>query len=226
MSMPVPVLPPPLREGDRLTREEFMRRWEAMPDLFWAELIDGIVHMPSPISIIHCAFHARTCAWLGNYVAATRGCDLFSGGTWLMSGDSAPQPDLALCIMPKHGGQSREEGIYAAGAPELVVEVSHTTSARDKGVKLRLYERCGVCEYLMVMPGKRQIAWSELVDGNYREIEAGVDGLLRSRVFPGLWLDPAALWNNDYKGLAAAVHHGAATAEHAEFVRKLAEREC
>ena len=46
MSRSAPVLLPPLREGDRLTREEFLRRWEAMPDLKWAELIDGIVYMP------------------------------------------------------------------------------------------------------------------------------------------------------------------------------------
>jgi Uma2 family endonuclease len=219
MSMSVPVLTPPLREGDRLTREEFLRRWEAMPDLYWAELIDGIVHMPSPVSRIHGGFHGRISGWLSFYAVATRGCELLSASTWLMSENSAPQPDLALCILPEQGGQSRDEGVYAAGAPELIVEVSHTTSARDTGVKLRLYERSGVREYLIVQPGKRRITWNELVDGKYREIEPSADGLLRSRVFPGLWLDPVALWNNDLPGLAAAVQRGTATAEHADFQR-------
>ena len=49
MPMAAPVLLPPLHDGDRLTSDEFIRRWEAMPDLKHAELIDGIVQMPSPV---------------------------------------------------------------------------------------------------------------------------------------------------------------------------------
>ena len=221
MSMPASVLTPPLRDGDHLTREEFMRRWEAMPDLKRAELIDGIVHMASPLSKIHGNFHTLMGFWLGSYLTATRGCSAPTDATWLMSEDSAPQPDLALCINPERGGQSRDEGKYAAGAPELIVEISHTTSARDAGIKLRLYERCGVREYVIVRPEKKQVIWRELVDGKYREIEPSADGILRSRVFPGLWLDQTALWNRDYAGLAAVVQQGMATAEHAEFLRKL-----
>ena len=221
MPMSVPVLLPPLREGERLSREEFLRRWEAMPDLKFAELIDGIVHMPSPLSDIHGDFHIRVSLWLGHYVMATPGCALRSSGTWLMSKQDVPQPDLALRILAEHGGQSRLEGDYPAGAPELIVEVSHTTSLRDSGVKLRLYERSGVREYLIVRPKKRQVIWRELIEGEYREMVAGKDGILRSRVFPGLWLGPAALWNGDFAGLAAVVQLGTATAGHAEFLRKL-----
>ena len=210
MPMAAPVLLPPLRDGDHLTRDEFMRRWEAMPNLKWAELIDGVVHMPSPISKIHGDFHIRMSGWLVFYVTARPQCQLLSAGTWLMSPNSAPQPDLALCLRPEHGGQSRDEGAYAAGAPELIVEVSHTTSTKDTGVKLRLYERSGVREYLIVRPSKRQLTWLELVDGKYQEIAPDEDGLLRSLVFPGLWLDPMALWNCDFPGLAAAVQRGVA----------------
>ena len=137
MSMPASVLTPPLRDGERLTREEFLRRWDAMPDLKRAELIDGIVHMPSPVSDIHCDFHFRLNTWLGCYVTGTPGCAGGSNGTWLMSKENVPQPDLALKIRAEHGGQSRLEGEYPAGAPELIVEVSHTTSHRDSGTKLR-----------------------------------------------------------------------------------------
>ena len=224
MPMSAPALLPPLRDGDQLTREEFLRRWEAMPDLKQAELIDGIVYMPSPVSIDHRDFHFRMSGWLFTYVTATPGCGGGATGTWLLSETSAPQPDLDLCIQPERGGQSRVEGNYPAGAPELIVEISHTTIARDSGVKLRLYERSGVREYLIISPAKRRIAWRELVDGKYREIEPGTDGWLRSRVFPGLWMDPDALWNNDFPGLAAAVQKGAATAEHAQFVQLLAGR--
>ena len=222
MSMPIQVLTPPLSEGEQLTRDEFMRRWEAMPDLKFAELIDGIVHMPSPLSDIHSDFHARMCVWLGQYVTFTPACAVRTNCTWLMSDKSVPQPDLALKIFPDHGGQSWLEGEYAAGAPELIVEISHTTGARDSGVKQRLYERSGVLEYLIVRPKKRQIVWNELVEGKYREIQPGADGLLRSRFFPGLWLNSDAFWNCDYAALSAAIQQGAATPEHAEFVRKLA----
>ena len=168
MSMSAPVLTPPLREGDRLTREEFLRRWEAMPDLRRAELIDGIVLMPSPISKPHRDFQLSLSFWLGTYEEATPGCEAGATGTWLMSTESAPQPDLDMCILPERGGQSRVEGEYPAGAPELIVEVSHTTSARDAGVKLRLYARSGVREYLIVRPKKQQVIWRELIEDRSR----------------------------------------------------------
>ena len=208
--MAAPNLPPPLRDGDRLTRDEFLRRWEEMPDLKRAELIDGVVYRPSPVSDSHDDFHTRMSSWLTFYTLSTPSCRQGITGTWLMSADSAPQPDLTLRIRPERGGQSRMEGKYAAGAPELIVEISHTTAAKDKGVKLRLYERSGVREYITVMPHEQEIVWRELVNGSYREIALDADGLFRSRVFPGLWLDPAALWAGDLAGLAAVVQRGVA----------------
>ena len=224
MSMPASVLTPPLREGERLSREEFMLRWEAMPDLKFAELIDGIVHMPSPLSDHHGDFHARLTGWLLAYADATPGCVARSCGTWLMSKDSVPQPDLALRILAERGGQSQMEGEYPAGAPELIVEISHTTSARDLGIKLRLYERSGVREYLVVRSKKKQVIWHELMEGKYGEMAAGADGILRSRVFPGLWLDESALWKQDIARLAAVAQQGLASPEHAAFLRKLAQK--
>ena len=223
MSMPAQVLPPPLREGDRLSREEFMRRWDAMPDLKRAELIDGIVHMASPVSAVHGANHADLSAWLWHYAKSATGCRVYLSTTWLMSSDNAPQPDLALRILPEYGGQSRYEGEYPVGAPELTIEVSYTTAARDAGDKLRLYERIGVREYMIALPAKRQVVWRELVGGKFREIPQDADGWLRSRVFPGLWLDPAALWRGDFSVLTA-LQSGIETDEHRAFARELALR--
>jgi Uma2 family endonuclease len=222
MSMAAPISPPPLRNGERLSREAFIRRWEAMPDLKRAELIDGIVYMPSPVSEIHGDYHSRMSAWLVFYVTATPGCALRPVATWLMRRSSAPQPDLSLKILPEYGGQSTIEGKYPAGAPELVVEVSHTTTAMDAGAKLRLYERSGVREYLIIRPAKQKMTWHALMDGKYRNVEPDADGLFRSRVFPGLWLNPLELWNGDFPALSATVQQGTSTPEHAAFVRKLA----
>ena len=44
---PKQVRIPPLENGDRLTVAEFERRYEAMPELKKAELINGVVHIPS-----------------------------------------------------------------------------------------------------------------------------------------------------------------------------------
>ena len=64
MPLAAPVSPPPLFEGDCLTSDEFLCRWEAMPDLKHAELIDGIVYTPSPVSRDHGQFEYVLTAWL------------------------------------------------------------------------------------------------------------------------------------------------------------------
>lgn len=223
MSTATRLLPPPLREGDRLTRDEFLRRWEAMPDLKFAELIDGVVYMASPLTIAHGEIDALITIWLGHYAAYTLGCRVGNNLTWLMEQD-APQPDIALRIAPEYQGQSRVEGKYAAGAPELIVEVSASSSSRDLGSKLRLYQRAGVREYITVLVNKREILWRELVEGSYRRIEPDADGLFRSRVLPGLWLDPAAVWGDDLAGLLERLGRGIQSPEHMDFVRLLAGR--
>lgn len=201
---------PPLRDGDRLTRDEFMRRWEAMPDLHRAELIDGVVHLPSPVSNTHDRHSSHLIYWLGHYTLLAPGCEFGGNGTWFMLGNNAPQPDAALWIPESRGGRVRVVNDYPVGAPELIIEISKTTSARDRGSKLAMYRRSGVSEYVTVHPKRRKIVWRQLVNGRYHELPADEDGWFRSRIFPGLWLDPEALWKRDLAGLANAVRKGVA----------------
>jgi Uma2 family endonuclease len=215
------ALPPLLHEGDRLDSREFLRRWEAMPGLKQAELIDGIVYMPSPVGLFHAEAENVMNAWLWLYKDATPGCGAGGEATWKMGPDEVPQPDLFLRILPECGGQSSDAGGYCSGAPELVVEISGASFSRDLGVKLELYRRAGVREYLSVLLNPRQIIWRELSRGRYREIKPEEDGLLRSRVFPGLWLDPDAVFSAR-KSIRKAVERGIASTEHAAFVRRLA----
>jgi Uma2 family endonuclease len=222
MSMSAPVSPPPLRDGDRLTSDEFMRRWEAMPDLKHAELLDGIVYMPSPVSLPHADFHSPLAMWLSVYSAHTPGCRSGIQGTWIMGERDVPQPDLALRILPEFGGQSRVEGKYPVGAPELIVEVAFSSRARDLGVKLKLYERLSVREYLVAVVSRSKFIWHERTPGGFDVRDPDADGILRSRYFPGLWLDTAALWRLDQLRVLDTVQQGLATPEHAEFVARLA----
>ena len=187
------ALPPLLHEGDRLDGQEFLHRWEAMPELKRAELIDGVVFMASPVALDHSTTHHDVNTWIGLYRGATPGCQAGTDGTWVMGPKDMPQPDIFLRILPAFGGQSTDAGKYAAGAPELIVEVSGSSLSRDLGIKLDLYRRAGVREYLTVQLQPRAVIWRQLARGRYREIPADEDGVLRSRIFPGLWLNAQAL---------------------------------
>ena len=220
MSTAAAILPPILREGDRLNAGEFLSRWEAMPELKRAELIDGIVFMPSPVSDLHSELSHLMDGWIWLYRDRTPGCKAGADGTWRMGENDIPQPDLALRVLPEYGGQSSYDGKYPVGAPELIGEISGSSSSRDLGIKLDLYRRAGVREYFTVLMKPRQVIWRQLMRGRYREIAAGEDGLLRSVVFPGLWLNPVALWDSKLS-LRTAVEQGIGSPEHAAFVKRL-----
>jgi Uma2 family endonuclease len=221
--MAAAVTPPLLREGDRLTREEFLRRWELLPDLKHAQLLEGIVYLASPISTRHGSYHYDFIGWLGYYTARIPAFQGAADGTTLMEQD-APQPDIALRILPAFGGQSGDEGPYLAGAPELIVEVAASSRAKDLGPKSRLYLRAGVREYLTALVEESRVIWREFHEGKWREISADADGILRSRLFPGLWLDEPAMWRRDRARVLDVLQQGMATAEYAEFAQSLAAR--
>ncbi len=215
---------PVLIVGDKLTRSEFMRRWDAMPDLKRAELIGGIVYMPSPLSRKHGDFDCDVGAWLWMYSASTPGCQAGGNATWLMGDEDAPQPDSDLRILPEYGGQSRMEGEYSAGAPELLTEVCLSRTSYDLNQKYDLYEKAGVQEYIAVLLREREVRWHRLVSGKFQVMPADKDGILRSVVFPGLWLDPAALLAGDKQRVMAVLQQGVASPEHAAFVAELSRR--
>ncbi len=214
---------PPLRAGQRLTVKEFLRRWEAMPEVKFAELIDGVVYMPSPLTSDHGRTDIRIATWLGTYIAFTPGCDAGIQATWLML-QSAPQPDSYLWVLAEYGGQSRIEGNYHIGAPELAAEICLSSEAYDLGVKKDLYQRAGVREYVAILVEEEQIRWHRLVKGQYQLCRPTQQGIFRSRVFPGLWLDSAAVWQGDMARLLQTLRRGLESAEHAAFVKKLASR--
>jgi Uma2 family endonuclease len=191
-----------------------------MPQVKFAELIDGIVYMPSPVTGKHGRAESRIVTWLGTYVASTPVCDTGSQSTWLMLA-SAPQPDSYLWIRPEYGGQSRMEGEYHAGAPELAAEICRTSAAYDLGVKKGLYQSAGVREYVAVLVQEQEVRWHRLVGGAYQLCRPTSKGVFRSRSFPGLWLDATALWNYDMAGLLQTLQRGLQSAAHAAFVKKL-----
>jgi len=215
---------PPLVAGDRLTREEFHRRYMAMPDVNKAELIEGVVYVPSPVSLEgHCAPHADLISWLGQYRAHTVGVQAGDNGTLRLDLDNEPQPDAFLRIRPEFGGRSQTVDDYVEGAPELIGEVAASSASYDLHDKLNAYRRNGVKEYIVWRVWDQAIDWFELRSGRYEPLTLNADGLYQSEVFPGLWLDAAALIRGDLARVLAVVQQGLATPEHAEFVKRLAQ---
>jgi Uma2 family endonuclease len=228
MSIPTTTrpAPPPLKDGDRLTREEFERRYDTMPEVKKAELIEGVVHMPSPVrQVQHGGPHFDLVGWLALYRASTPGVEGGDNCSIRLGEDSMPQSDVALFLLPSHGGQARltPDG-YIEGGPELIIEVSATSDRLDRGAKLRLYRDSGVREYLVWLAPQGRAEWHTLEGGEYAALPPSADGLLRSRVFPGLWLDAEALARRDLARVLAVQQAGLASPEHAAFVAELARR--
>jgi Uma2 family endonuclease len=214
---------PLLVDGQRLRQAEFMRRYELTPPGFKAELIGGIVHVASPLGIAHGQSSMDVNTWLGVYYAHTPGTDGLKSATTLMADLSVPQPDVQLRILPEYGGQSRNDGDYIGGAPELVVEVAQSGQPIELGAKRDDYERAGVREYIVVALEPGEVYWHVRRDDKLVRINPDADGIYRSTIFPGLWLDPAALLRKDLAGVIAVLEQGLATPEHAAFVADLAD---
>jgi Uma2 family endonuclease len=214
---------PPLVAGDKLTRDEFLRRWEAMPDLKCAELIGGIVYMPSPLCLEHGDNDAWVTGWLAYYAIHTPGCQPAVNATWLMHQDAA-QPDTCLRILPDYGGQSRVQGRYAAGAPEFLAEMCLSSTSYDLHQKLELYRSAGVQEYLAVLLREQEVRWHVRAGDVFEAIPLPTDGVYKSRVFPGLWLHAEALLANDMVRVMATLNLGLQCPEHAEFVKQLQQK--
>ena len=215
---------PPLKHGDRLTREEFERRYEAMPHLKKAELIEGIVYMPSPVRIdLHGRPHAQIMAWLGAYWIATPGVDLADNSTVYLDSNNEPQPDALLRIESAQGGRSRiiNKG-YVEGPPELIVEVAGTSADYDLQDKLEVYQRCSVQEYIVWQTQEGRLDWFQLVNGKYVTFTPNAEGVIESQIFPGLRLAVPALLAGDRVKVSSELQIGLQTTAHAAFVERLA----
>jgi hypothetical protein len=214
---------PPLVAGDKLSRAEFLRRWEAHPEIKNAELIGGTVFMASPVSVDHGDMDGDVGGWLAYYRAHTPGTACGHNVTAFLLNDAA-QADLHLRILAEYGGGSWVEDKYLHGIPELLAEICRSSASYDLHSKLDLYQAARVPEYVAILLDERQIRWHILVEGKYQQLAADADGLLRSKVFPGLWLDGQALLGGNMAVVLARLQDGLNSSEHQAFVVKLVQR--
>jgi Uma2 family endonuclease len=150
---------------------------------------------------------------------------LIDNPTVRLDADNEPQPDACLRIEETAGGQSRiTEDDYLEGAPELIVEIAASSASYDLHDKLQVYRRNGVQEYLVWRVLDQAFDWFVLQDGSYVSLPIAADGILRSRVFPGLWLAVDALLAGNLVQVVATLQLGLASSEHSAFCQSLATK--
>ena len=218
-----PAVTLPMYSGDRLTQQEFHRRYEQYPDNFKFELIGGVVYMASPTGFPHGNYDGIVGMLLGVYATETEGTDFANNATVILANDSEPQPDHVLFVRPEFGGRtSLKKEKFLAGPPELVAEIAHSSVSIDLHGKKDDYRRAGVLEYIVVCVAEKQVRWFDLtVD---QELKFDEDRVVRSRVFPGLWIDSDALIQRDTKRLLNILQQCIATQQHQDFVKGLKSR--
>lgn len=198
-AFPQPDQPLPLEPVDHLTRAEFERRYNAMPEVKKAELIEGVVYMSSPVRYkSHGKPHSEIHGWLFNYVITRTGVELADNVTLRLDQDNDSQPDLILRINEALGGRSRfTEDDYLEGSPELIVEIASSSASYDLREKMNVYRRNGVQEYIVWRVYDSEIDWFSLQEEQYVRLESNKNGVIESRIFSGLRLNVAAMLNGD-----------------------------
>ncbi|OUC13873.1 MAG: hypothetical protein B0A82_14685 [Alkalinema sp. CACIAM 70d] len=217
------ITTPPLENGDHLSLSEFEQRYQAMAQHCKAELIEGIVFMASPVRARnHGRPHAAVMGWLFSYWQATPGIELLDNPTVRLDPANEPQPDACLRIETIVGGRSRiTEDDYVEGAPELVVEIAASSASYDLHSKKQVYCRNGVQEYLVWRVLDQALDWFVLSNGDYVPLLADADGILRSQIFPGLWLAETDLLSGNLARVVSVLQLGLNSSEYQAFQQSL-----
>jgi Uma2 family endonuclease len=161
--------------------------------------------------------------WLGMYAIYTPGCVIYNNTSTLLL-DDVPQPDVQLRLSPEVGGEAPDKEGFASGPPGLAAEICLSRSSYDLHQKFDLYQAAGVPEYLALLMHEKEVRWHRLIEGAYQRMTTPQDGILRSVVFPGLWLDVQALLSADGANVLGVLQQGLQSPEHAAFVVELARR--
>jgi Uma2 family endonuclease len=159
------------------------------------ELIGGdLLVNPAPRRI-HQEIAGNVYALLRNFLhAAQRGRAYMHPVDVYVGRNDVVQPDL-IAIRRERSHIYRPEGVVVE-PPDIVVEIISPSSQRtDRVGKMALYARFGVPEYWIVDPEERVIVVNALVGDSYVTIEPEDDGTVFSRAFPGLRVDPAAVFS-------------------------------
>ncbi len=177
--------------AERMTAAEFFRR---APEDRKAELIDGVMIMPSPPSDMH----ERLVGFLFTLLrmfAEERGLGEVRGSHTAvkLADDQAPEPDI-LFVAREHEHFITDQGVF--GPPDLVIEVlSASTAAHDRGPKFHAYEAAGVREAWLIDPyGPAGTEFYQRAGNAFKPVMPNAAGMIESIALPGFKLRVAWLW--------------------------------
>jgi Uma2 family endonuclease len=221
--MPVPGSDPvpPLLNGDRLNRLEFERRYQATPNLLKAELIEGVVTIPSSLRLQHdTQLQADLLTWLNVYRSATLGVRVDANVRLRLDFFNELQPCAVLRKLPTVGGHCRpsDEG-FLEGPPELILEIM--TPSDDFREKLKTYRRHGIKECIVWQIEETRLDWLRLDQGYYVFLQPDGNNMVHSQEFPGLCLPVAEMLAGNLAQVLFAVHKSLRSLPHQAFVKQL-----
>jgi len=209
----------PLRAGARMKQPEFHRLYELCDEDTKFELVEGIVYMASPLRRPHSAYDGRLGYALERYAEDTPGVEALHNATTILGEESEPQPDLGLRILPAFGGRSNDQGEYVGGPVEWLGEIAYSSRDIDLSAKLRDYRAADILEYVVVCVAEKAVRWFHFPTD--RELRPDRQGIIKSRVFPGLWIDVPALLRLDSRAIRQTIEAGLKSKGHAAFVKRL-----
>lgn len=173
----------------KMSYEEFL---EWCDEDTWAEWVDGEVIVLSPASDRHQDLADFLVSVLRVYAEA-RDLGVIRSAPFLMKLERGREPDV-LFVAREHLDRLKEN--YLDGPADLVIEiVSPDSVERDRGSKFVEYEAAGVKEYWLIDPLRERAEFYQLdQEGFYRPVPPDGEGVYRSQVVPGFWLQVEWLW--------------------------------
>jgi Uma2 family endonuclease len=211
-----------MHNGDKMSQPEFSKIYSKISEPYKAELIAGIVYEPPPPTLSHAVSDLDLAALLKHYQAYTPGTQSGHDCSVILSSDDQVQPDSFLRILPELGGQSFNWRRRIKGAPELVAEVSFSSRSIDLHTKKERYAKFGVREYIVLCVEPSLFHWFNLASGEMLPIDE--NGVIRSEIFPGLWLDAHSLSDGDTRTALETLSLGLQSPQHKTFADLLASR--
>ena len=176
---------------ERITAEEFFR---VAPEDRKAELIDGVLIMPSPPSDAHERLQIFLLRLIGEFAEQNNLGEVRGSRTAVeLDEDQAPEPDV-LFVARERADIIKDAGVF--GSPDLVVEVlSASTAGNDRGAKFRAYDRAGVRELWLIDPyGPAGTEFYQRSARRLKPVAPDKHGVIKSLALPGFKLNTAWLW--------------------------------
>jgi len=110
---------------------------------------------------------------------------------------------------------------FVTRSPFYCVAEIASSAAIDLGAKRNAYRRNGVQEYLVWQTFENRFNWFRLQSEKFVLIEPDADDIIRSSVFPGLWLAIPALLEGGMMEVLNVLQSGIADPTHQAFIETL-----